>query len=212
MKEFRDSLSRGDVPRLSIIRLGNDHTVGTKSDARTPRAMVADNDLALGRLVEEISRSPIWKESAIFVLEDDAQNGPDHVDAHRTVAFVISPYTRTSGVDSTLYSTTSMLRTMELILGLTPMTNAFADAAGDAEVRVVPHRPSSIPLYEMNPPGAPMQEESNCWDFSREDAAPDLALNEAVWKSVKGAEASMPPPVNAAFVRAPAPAEADDDD
>ena len=136
-----------------IVRLGNDHTVGTRKGAKTPRAMVADNDLALGRLVEAISTSTFWNETAIFVVEDDAQNGSDHVDSHRTVALVVSPYTRRQGaVDSTLYSTTSMLRTMELILGLpplsqhdagaTPMTNAFSDAP---DVRPVPSpaRPAS---------------------------------------------------------------------
>jgi hypothetical protein len=143
------------------------------------------------------------------VVEDDAQNGSDHVDAHRTVALVVSPYTRRQGaVDSTLYSTTSMLRTMEMILGVpplsqhdasaTPMTNAFSDAP---DGRPFLHRPSNVPLYEMNPDGAPMQAESGSWDLSREDAAPDIALNEAVWKSVRGAASEMPPPVNAAFVR-----------
>ena len=86
------------MPRLLILRLGNDHTAGTKKGARTPRAMVAENDVALGRLVEAISHSPFWKETAIFVIEDDAQNGSDHVDAHRTVGLVVSPYTRRKGV------------------------------------------------------------------------------------------------------------------
>src|SRR5205807_6613669 len=94
----------------------------------TPTALVADNDLALGRVVEAVSRSKFWKETAIFVIEDDAQNGPDHVDAHRTVALVISPYTKRGFVDSTMYSTTSMLRTMELILGLKPMSQFDAAA------------------------------------------------------------------------------------
>ena len=89
---------------------------------------MADNDLALGRVVEAVSKSKFWKETAIFVVEDDAQNGPDHVDAHRTVALVISPYTRHAHVDSTLYSTSSMLRTMELILGLKPMSQFDAAA------------------------------------------------------------------------------------
>jgi len=171
--------------------------------------MVAENDVALGRLVEAISRSPFWKETAIFVIEDDAQNGSDHVDAHRTVGLVISPYTRRGGfVDSTMYSTVSMLRTMELILGLpplsqhdasaTPMTAAFSDEPGPAPFV---HRETKIPFYEMNPDGAPMQALVGTWDFTKEDAAPDLELNEAVWKSVRGADSEMPAPVNAAFVR-----------
>jgi YVTN family beta-propeller protein len=209
LKEFRGFVKAKEMPRLLILRLGNDHTAGTKKGERTPRAMVAENDVALGRLVEAISRSPFWKDTAIFVIEDDAQNGSDHVDAHRTVGFVISPYTRRKGfVDSTMYATVSMLRTMELILGLpplsqhdagaTPMTNAFADTPDPAPFV---HRETKIPFYEMNPDGAPLQAQSNGWDFTKEDAAPDLALNEAIWKSVRGAESEMPAPVNAAWVR-----------
>ncbi|HYN42938.1 MAG TPA: alkaline phosphatase family protein, partial [Thermoanaerobaculia bacterium] len=208
LKEFRTFVAKGSFPRLSIVRLGNDHTVGTKRGAKTPRAMVADNDLALGRLVEAVSTSPIWKETAIFVVEDDAQNGPDHVDSHRTLALVVSPYTRRGGaVDSTLYSTTSMLRTMELILGLpplsqhdaaaTPMTNAFRD---DPDLTSFRHHPVPVDLYETNPDGAPMQAECDSWDFTQEDATPEIPLNEAIWKSVRGRDAVMPPPVNAAFV------------
>ncbi|HEY3349455.1 MAG TPA: beta-propeller fold lactonase family protein [Thermoanaerobaculia bacterium] len=209
LKEFRGFVKAKEMPRLLIVRLGNDHTAGTKKGERTPRAMVAENDVALGRLVEAISHSPFWKDTAIFVIEDDAQSGSDHVDAHRTVGFVISPYTRRKGfVDSTMYSTVSMLRTMELILGLpplsqhdasaTPMTHAFADAPDGVPFV---HRETKIPFYEMNPDGAPMQAEANAWDFTKEDAAPDLALNEAIWKSVRGGDAEMPAPVNAAWVR-----------
>ena len=212
LKEFRGFVKAKEMPRLTIVRLGNDHTAGTKKGERTPRAMVAENDVALGRLVEAISHSPFWKDTAIFVIEDDAQNGSDHVDAHRTVGFVISPFTRRSGaVDSTMYSTVSMLRTIELILGLppmsqhdasaTPMTAAFSDAPDPAPFV---HLEMKIPFYEMNPDGAPMQAEADAWDFSKEDAAPDLPLNEAIWKSVRGADAEMPAPVNAAFVRVPA--------
>ncbi|MCM3877763.1 MAG: hypothetical protein NEA02_15260, partial [Thermoanaerobaculia bacterium] len=211
LKEFRGFVKAKEMPRLTIVRLGNDHTAGTKKGERTPRAMVAENDVALGRLVEAISRSPFWKDTAIFVIEDDAQNGSDHVDAHRTVGFVISPFTRRKGaVDSTMYSTVSMLRTMELILGLpplsqhdasaTPMTNAFVDTPDPTPFV---HRETGIPFYEMNPDGAPMQALVGTWDFSREDAAPDVPLNEAVWKSVRGPDSEMPAPVNAAFVRVP---------
>ncbi|MEO8587521.1 MAG: alkaline phosphatase family protein [Acidobacteriota bacterium] len=211
LKEFRAFAKMKEMPRLTIVRLGGDHTAGTKKGERTPRAMVAEIDVALGRIVEAISHSPIWKETAIFVIEDDAQNGSDHVDAHRTVGLVISPYTRRGGfVDSTMYSTVSMLRTMELILGLpplsqhdasaTPMTAAFSDAPSPAPFV---HRETKIPFYEMNPDGAPMQALVGTWDFTKEDAAPDLELNQAVWKSVRGAESEMPAPVNAAFVRVP---------
>src|SRR5207302_4908773 len=126
--EFEDLVARGDLPALSISRRGGDHTSGTAIGARTPRAMVADNDLALGRIVDGISHSSAWKESAIFVLEDDAQNGPDHVDAHRSPALVIGPFSKRRTVDSTLYTTSAMLRTMELILGLPPLTQYDAAA------------------------------------------------------------------------------------
>src|SRR6187551_2512739 len=106
------------MPRLQIVRLPNDHTSGTTTNRPTPRAAVADNDLALGRVIQALSESKFWPELAVFVVEDDAQNGPDHVDAHRTIAFVVSPFAKRGAVDSTLYSTSSMLRTMELILGL----------------------------------------------------------------------------------------------
>jgi hypothetical protein len=115
--EFTQMEKDGSVPQLSIIRLGGDHTNGASAGALTPRAYVAENDLALGQLVDTISHSSLWSSSAIFVLEDDAQNGPDHVDAHRSVLLAISPYSRRGAVDSTLYTTCGVLRTMELILG-----------------------------------------------------------------------------------------------
>src|SRR5205807_8163149 len=111
-----------------VLRRPNEHTAGTRLSKATPTAMVADNELARGRIVEAISKSKFWNDTAIFVVEDDAQNGSDHVDAHRTVALVISPYTKRGQVDSTLYSTSSMLRTMELILGLAPMSQFDAAA------------------------------------------------------------------------------------
>ena len=124
---------------MIILRLPNDHTAGHEArHARRRRPMLADNDLALGRVVEAVSHSKFWKETAIFVLEDDAQNGPDHVDAHRSPALVISPYTKRRHVDSNMYSTSSMLRTMELILGLKPMTPVRRGRAAD--VRFVPGR------------------------------------------------------------------------
>src|SRR5262249_924771 len=118
LQEFNEYVANGRLPALSIIRLGNDHTQGARPGALTPRAMVADNDLALGRMVEAIASSVYWKQSAIFVLEDDAQSGPDHVDSHRSVLLVASPFAKRTSVDHTLYSTSSVLRTIELILGL----------------------------------------------------------------------------------------------
>jgi hypothetical protein len=143
LDEFRTFEQRGGLPRLNIIRLGNDHTLGTTPGRPTPRAMVAENDVALGRLVAAISSSRYWNESAIFIVEDDAQNGPDHVDSHRSVALAISPFVRRQAVDSTLYTTSSVLRTMELILGLPPMSQYDAAAtpmynAFQATARVSP--------------------------------------------------------------------------
>ena len=128
LQELAGFEKAGDMPRLMILRLPNDHTSGTTPGKWTVTACVGDNDLALGRLVEGLSKSRFWQQMAIFVVEDDAQNGSDHVDAHRTVALAISPYIKRQSVDSTLYSTSSMLRTMELILGLDPMSQFDAAA------------------------------------------------------------------------------------
>jgi hypothetical protein len=187
--------------------LPNDHTWGTTAGKPTPTAMVAENDLALGMFIEGISRSKFWPKTAIFVVEDDAQNGPDHVDAHRTIAFAISPYTKRSAVDSTMYSTSSMLRTMELILGLKPMSQFDAAATPmfnsfQAKPNLRPYRArrSNVNLNEKNTLAAWGSESSKQMDFSKEDAADDLLLNEVVWRSAKGADHPMPPPVRAAFV------------
>src|SRR5207248_1126446 len=118
----------GTMPRFIVMSLGEDHTTGTTPGTFTPQACVASNDLALGRLVEAVSKSKYWKETAIFVIEDDAQNGPDHVDTHRTVGLVVSPYARRKHLDSTQYQTVSMVRTIELILGLAPLSQVDAAA------------------------------------------------------------------------------------
>jgi DNA-binding beta-propeller fold protein YncE len=205
------------MPGLIILRLPNDHTAGTKVGAITPTAMVADNDLALGMVVEAVSKSKFWKDTAIFVLEDDAQNGPDHVDAHRSVALVVSPYTKRKFVDSTMYSTSSMLRTMELILGLKPMTQFDAAAMPmyhsfqaqpdlTAYTRIVP----DIDLKEKNKATEWGASISELFDLTKEDAADDMLLNEVIWRSVKGSHAPMPAPVRAAFVLPTKKKDADD--
>ena len=219
LEEFRQFEGNGQLPHLSIIRLGNDHTMGTRPGYPTPRAMIAENDLALGRVVEAISRSRFWKESAIFVLEDDAQNGPDHVDAHRSVAFVLSPYARRGTVDSTLYTTSGMLRTIELILGLPPMSqydaaatpfyNAFQD---QPVLTAFAHREALVPLDEKNDPAAWGAAASLAMNLDEADMAPELELNEVLWKSVRGSSSPMPPPVRAAFIRSMPKADNDDDD
>lgn len=197
----------GEMPRMQIVRLPNDHTVGAVVGKPTPTAMVADNDLALGQMIEAISQSKFWKETAIFVVEDDAQNGSDHVDAHRTVALVVSPYTKREHVDSHMYSTASMLRTMELILGLKPMTQFDAAAlpmydSFQAKPDLTPykHRPANVSLTALNGRSAWGAALSAKMDFSKEDAADDLLLNEVVWRSVRGPKSVMPPPVRASFV------------
>ena len=217
LKEFREYEKTGGLPQFQIVRIGGNHTQGTRAGAPTPRAHVAENDLALGRLVEAVTHSErYWKETAIFVIEDDAQNGPDHVDAHRSIAFVVSPYTKRQYVDSTMYTTSSMLRTMELILGLppmsqydaaaTPMYNSFTNRPDLAAFK---HRPARIDLAEKNSPNAPGAQRSAQLNFDKEDAAPDIEFNEIIWKSIRGANSQMPAPVRSAFVKA---IEDDDDD
>jgi DNA-binding beta-propeller fold protein YncE len=208
---FLDELKRfeasGDLPRCIVMHLPNDHTAGTRIGIPTPTALVADNDLALGRIVEAVSRSRFWKDTAIFVVEDDAQNGSDHVDAHRTVALVISPYVRRGSVDSSLYSTSSMLRTIELILGLKPMSQfdaaarpMYASFQAQPDLRPFSHRVPDVDLKETSTVTAWGAKLSETFDLSKADAVDDLLLNEVIWRSVKGPRSPMPPPVRAAFV------------
>jgi YVTN family beta-propeller protein len=207
--------SQGDMPRLQILRLPNDHTHGASAGFPTPTAYLADNDLALGRLIEAVSGSKFWPQTAIFVVEDDAQNGPDHVDAHRTTAFVISPYTRRHAVDSSMYSTSSMLRTIELILGLKPMSQF--DAAARPMFNTFQPEPDLRP-YQARAANADLEEKNTkqAWggkikmNFAKEDAADDLLLNEIVWRSVRGHDSPMPAPVRAAFVFGHEASDSDD--
>ena len=219
---FIDELRRyerdGGFPSLVILRLPNDHTAGTDEGKPTPRAYVADNDLALGRVVEAVSQSKFWKETALFVVEDDAQNGPDHVDCHRSVALVISPYTKHRQVDSMLYSTSSMLRTMELILGLKPMSQFDAAAhpmyhsfQPKPDLSAYEHVVPEVDLGEKNKASAWGSKLSQKFNLAREDMADDLLLNEVIWRSVKGAGSPMPAPVRAAFVM-PRVQEEDDEE
>jgi YVTN family beta-propeller protein len=205
--EFQRLERAGQLPRLQIVRLGNDHTSGTRVGRPTPAAMVADNDLALGRIVEAVSKSPSWKETALFIIEDDAQNGPDHVDAHRTVALVVSPYTKRGVVDSTMYSTASLLRTMGLILGTKPMSQFDAAARPmynsfqkTPDVRPYTARPAKVDLDAKNTQTAWGADLSERFDLTKEDQADDLLFNEVIWRSVKGPNSPMPAPVRAAWV------------
>jgi YVTN family beta-propeller protein len=204
-REFRAGERDGTLPALSIVRFPNDHTRGTTSGAATPQAYVADNDVALGRMVDVVSHSRAWRTTAILVTEDDAQDGPDHVDAHRTIALLISPWTR-AGVDSTHLDTSSMIATIEDILGLPSMSltdrrvaRMWKLFAGTPDLRpydaltptVVPFGDPDAPV---NGPAAPMADASATWDFTREDATPEIALNAAIWKSVKGPDVRVPRP------------------
>jgi YVTN family beta-propeller protein len=205
-KEFRELERDGSLPALNLIRLPSDHTRGTTAGAATPPAYMADNDLALGRIVDVISHSRYWEDSVILVTEDDAQNGPDHVDAHRTVALVISPFNQRGGTDSTHYDTASMVATAEELLGLPPMSivdqrvsrmwKLFRDQPDPTPYQAL--QPAVVPFGEpdapVNGPNAPMAAESATWDFSRQDATPEVALNEAIWKSVNGPNSRMPRP------------------
>ncbi len=197
----------GNLPGLIILRLPNDHTYGTRVGKPTPTAMVADNDVALGMVVEAVSKSKAWSKTAIFVIQDDAQNGSDHVDAHRTVALAISPYTRGSGLDSTMYSTASMLRTMGLMLGLEPMTQFDAAATPmyaafhtEPDLASYEALPAQVDLNATNLASAWGAKLSEQLDLSSEDAADDLLFGEIVWRSVRGANSPMPAPVRSAFV------------
>ena len=206
IEELKRFEKEGKFPGLTILRLPNDHTAGTRVGKPTPRAMVADNDVALGMVVEAVSKSKFWGKTAIFVIEDDAQNGPDHVDCHRCVALVISPHTKRGAVDSTMYSTSSMLRTMELILNLKPMSQfdaaaqpMYASFAAKPDLKPYTAVKPEVDLNELNKKDAWGAERSAKLDLEKEDAADDLVFNEIIWRSVKGADSPMPAPVRAGW-------------
>jgi YVTN family beta-propeller protein len=201
LRVFAGYVVAGSMPTMQFVYLPSDHTFGTTPRARKPSAYVADNDLALGRLVEAVSHSPFWASTAIFVVEDDAQDGPDHVDGHRSIAFAISPYTQTGRVDSTFYSTVSVLRTMELLLGVppmsqfdraaTPMTAAFSSTPN---LRPYDALIPGVSLTATNGPNAPMAKASLSIDFSAPDRIPMGLMNEIIWRSVRGIASEMPRP------------------
>jgi YVTN family beta-propeller protein len=210
LEEYREFEKKGTMPRFIIMSLGEDHTFGTTPGAFAPSACVASNDLALGRLVEAVSHGKHWKETAIFVIEDDAQNGPDHVDAHRTVGLVISPYVRRHTVDSTQYATVSMIRTIELILGLSPLSQydasarpMFASFTDKADLTPYKHEAARIALNTVNPKNAYGAKRSAKMDFSDWDRVDDFELNEILWRSLKGRDAPLPPAVRRAIANRP---------
>ena len=202
-KNFASKDPNKRLPNFIVMSLPEDHTAGTRPGGFTPRAMVANADWAVGQLVERVTKSAYWPETAIFMIEDDAQNGPDHVDARRTVGLVVSPYTKRGFVDSTLYTTSAMLRTIELLLGLPPMTqydaaampmyNSFRETADPAPYRTIAPR---IDVNEKNLVTAWGARESLKMNLDEVDEAPMFALNEIIWKSVRGADSPMPLPVH----------------
>ena len=222
LREYEEFSKKDAVPDLMIMSLPCDHTEGVNPSYPTPRAMMADNDLALGRVVEALSKSPQWKETCIFVIEDDAQSGPDHVDGHRTAFMAISPYTRRGFLDSTFYTTTNMIRSMEMMLGLDPM-NKF-DALSDPlvacfgdEPDLTPYKavPNNVPLDERNPSGKAMNDSDKYWlartmelDWSHVDAPDPYWMNRITWYSLF--KDSRPYPARAGEV--PGVKDKDDDD
>jgi YVTN family beta-propeller protein len=205
--ELKQFVARGEFPQLTIICLPNDHTSGTSPGSPTPAATVADNDLALGRIVEALSHSPFWRKMAIFAIEDDPQGGWDHVSGYRTTAYVASPYAKRGKVVSTQYNTTSLLRTLEQILGLPPMNqldasavpmwDAFTDTPDYTPFVAVP---SNVSLDEMNPPARALDDpvarrdalSSARMNFREVDKAPEDPLNRILWRAMKGTREPYP--------------------
>ncbi len=205
-RDFDSLLAINALPQLNTIRFGNDHTEGMRAGRPTPFAHAADNDLAVGMFIDYLSKSPVWKESVVFILEDDAQNGPDHVDAHRSPVYIIGPYVKRRSIDHTMYSTSGILRTIELILGLPPMTQYDAAATplwrsftSQADNSGFDHLPANVDLNDRNPGKTAMAILSEKYEWSKEDAVPDLVFNEILWQGIKGIPA--PSPVRAAFLK-----------
>ena len=205
--DFDSLLAADALPQLNTIRFGNDHTVGLSLGKPTPFAQVADNDLAVGMFVDYLSHSPVWKNSLILIVEDDAQNGPDHVDAHRSTGYLAGGYVKQGFIDHTPYTTASFLRTIELILGLPPMSQY--DAAATSLWRCLNNtpnhpafnaRPAQVDLNEINEATNKWQAMSETFNFKIEDRINDNDFNEVIWRSVKGLDSPCPPSVRAAFL------------
>jgi hypothetical protein len=206
IQDLQDFDKTGQMPKLMLLRLGNDHTSGTAAGKIAPASAVADNDFALGMIIEALSKTKFWPRVAVFVLEDDAQNGPDHVDSHRAPAFVISPYMRRGAIDSTMYNTTSMLRTIELIVGLRPMTHFDAgarpmSAAFSAKPDPRPYEAEKprIPLDQRNPAQSATAARSARLDLSEADRIDDEEMNDILWRALRKDE--PPAPVRSYFSR-----------
>jgi YVTN family beta-propeller protein len=208
ISEFKGFESSGKMPQLLIVRMGNDHTSGTTPGKIAPLSANADNDQGVGMLVEAVSKSRFWNETAIFVIEDDAQNGPDHVDSHRAPAWVISPWVKKGSVNSTMYNQASVLRTMELILGMRPMTTY--DAGARPMFSVFDNTPAAgayalekpqTPLDQRNPAKSPTAARSLRMNFKDADDVDEDELNRILWAAIKGPDVPMPAPVRSRFAR-----------
>ncbi len=225
LRHLRAWEQKGEMPNLVYLQLPSDHTGGTSAGYSTPKACLADNDLALGQIVEGLTHSRFWPKMAIFVVEDDAQGGLDHVDGHRTIALAISPYVRRQSVDSTFYSHPSIAKTIELMLGL-PHLSLFDLIANDmrnsftSTPDLTPYTPvePKQSLFEVNPPVQALKGQarrdalaSARMDWSVPDAAPAQQLNRILWRKERGPKAKYPQPKHALFAPYSAP-EADDDD
>jgi hypothetical protein len=206
IKEYQQLSAQNKLPNFMLMILPNDHAAGTNPEYPTPRAMVADNDLALGRIVEAISNSPQWKETAILVMQDDAQGALDHVDGHRTVMLAISPYTKRGHVDSTFYTQISVIRTITSMLGTKPLTrfDATAQPLTDCfmtQPNLTPYQsvPNRIALHEMNKPLEKTSGKERFWaqksielDISGVDSANWYWLNRIHWAATKGWDTPYP--------------------
>jgi len=217
-REFDSLVTVNAVPQFNSLRFPNDHTEGLRVGRPTPFAHAADNDLAVGMFVEHLSKSKIWEQSVVFIVEDDAQNGPDHVDAHRSTAYVAGGYVKRGFVDHTMYSTSSMLRTMELILGLPPMSQYDAAATPmwkcfmlKPDLTAFKSLPVNIDLNEKNTRATASAKLSEQFDFSGEDRIQDLIFSQVIWKAVKGEHSVMPAPRRSAFLATHKEKEDDDD-
>ena len=205
-QDFETLLAKGTVPQFNSIRFGNDHTEGLRLGRPSPLAHAADNDLACGLFVEHLSHSSIWNESLVIIVEDDAQNGPDHVDAHRSTAYLAGGFVKQGFVDHTMYSTSSALRTMELILGLPPMSqyDAAAEPLWRCFNKTAIHPPfkslpNKVDLNLKNTAETAMSRISDKFDFSKEDRIPDAQFNAVIWAAIHGLDSKCPAPVHAAF-------------
>jgi YVTN family beta-propeller protein len=206
-RDFDSLLAVNALPQLNTIRFINDHTQGLSLGKSSVFAQVADNDLAVGQFLDYLSHSAVWKNSLVLIVEDDAQDGPDHVDAHRSPVYIAGGFVKSGFVDHTPYATSSLLRTIELILGLPPMSQY--DAAAGSLWRCMNDTPGHLPfkvkpcqvdLNEINLAESVWQKKSERFDFSKEDMVNEAAFNEVIWKAVKGFDSPCPASVHAAFL------------